>query len=55
MEQEIIEASVRLGKQLAYGEVLTILNAELDNHAVGSDAKAVIFTIVGEVSKLVNK
>jgi hypothetical protein len=55
MEKEIIESSVRLGKQLAYGEMLDILNAELDKHASGSDAKAVIFTIVAEVGKLVNK
>jgi len=51
---EIIKASTELGKQLAYGEVLTLLSAELDKDELTPEVRNFIFRLNAKIGQLVS-
>jgi hypothetical protein len=55
MNTELIEASERLGRQRAYGEMIDLLIAEKDKHEFGTDARNALDSLLGELGELVNK
>jgi hypothetical protein len=51
---EIITATTRLGKQLAYGEVISIISAEMQKCELGSDVYTTLLDVLNQVGELVN-